>query len=251
MEKLTCLGCGAVFKHASSLSTHKNGNAKKGLKPCTKYIIMMGDKYKDKIETRTLTEEEYTNLTALMENAIKVWKSFKERDVSRPKQTLLAFPQREIPSHVSPEWLLQRFMNQRYDDFVATAFAAFYLDTYNGRDYCVIRIPNVGRDSDLEYFDGKYWRVIKIYNMLDSFISSLCMILDDLSPDSSRFERFQLWTPNDEDDLKNGMKREQDDDGVYHTYSYTSLISKVKNLLLGNTRDEITQIKKDHKKSTS
>lgn len=78
---LQCSGCGATFKHAPSLSTHKNGNVKKGLKPCKQYYAAIGKEYQEKIESRTITEEEYNNLMSAFDKVLR-WIEKEERSPS-------------------------------------------------------------------------------------------------------------------------------------------------------------------------
>eukprot|EP00952_Eustigmatos_sp_NYUAD-ZCMA_P012672 50819-Eustigmatos_ZCMA.PRE.1 len=179
INALICPGCNATFKHASSLSTHKNGSVKKGLKPCMAYYKHVGKEYN--VQSRTLTDKDYDLLIGLC-TKINAWieandEKAKSDDVSMfnyigfnstreyfDKQYLKDFP----PQHVDRQWIRDRFifLMNRPEKFVPALFTACYTNTTEGREHCVIRIPKVTHDSDLEVYDGVYWRPMKIHDML-------------------------------------------------------------------------------------
>jgi hypothetical protein len=216
--------------------------------------VAAGKEFKDIVDERPLTEKEYKQFISLLDRMIILSNEADHKPAS-PVFDLKAFGEDYPPPHINPEWIKGRFMKSRHDDCVAALFAAFHTNTTEGREYCTVRIPKVSHDADLEVFDGKYWKPKKIWVMLDTFMSAIYRLIDmyaDENEDNTSFYdrkiRFELWCPDDEHDLKKGNKRGEDISETPCTYSYSSLIHKIKGILLGTTRDEITQIKKNFNK---
>lgn len=246
---LQCSGCGATFKHAPSLSTHKNGNVKKGLRPCKKYYESIGKEYEERINTRAITDKEYEHLMTTFKHVMD-WIQH-EKDTSPPPVQLKPFGKHYPPHHVSLEWMKTRFMKQRYGDFVATMFSGFHVNTTDGREYCNIRIPKASHSNDVEIYDGEYWRMSKLYNIVYQFINkTLIPLMEEIDNDddesyTDRLMRFiNRWSPDEEEELKRGYKEDIDDDNQKHTYRYEEMIHKIKAPLLGEKREEINLIKK-------
>lgn len=228
-KALQCSGCGATFKHQPSLSTHKNGNVKKGLKPCKKYYVSIGKEYQEKIESRTLTVEEYNYLKSAFEK-VMLWIDKEDQKPQAPRLELVGFGEQYPPPHVSKDYIKTIFMKKRPDEFTAMMFSVFHTNLNEGRRYCSVRIPKESHDNELDVFYGGVWRYMNIATMLDIFINgnpdlppskrvSLRSILEDMADEEEDDEfidklgRYTAWTPDEEDEIKKGEKIDEDEDG--------------------------------------
>jgi len=143
----------------------------------------------------------------------------------------------------------------RPEKFVPALFTACYTNTTEGREHCVIRIPKVTHDSDLEVYDGEHWRPMKIHDMLMVFINKTHKYLSqihDSEPDDVDLDnawiKFDKWVPNESEEILNRSKHDIDEDGKKRTYSYVTFVDNIKKILLGQSRDAINQLKKEHQK---
>lgn len=255
-----CSGCGAVLKHQSSLSLHKNGNVKKGVKPCRAYYASIGKQYEEKIESRNITEEEYKTLMSAFEKVMR-WVEKEESKPSVPRLELVGFGEQYPPPHVSMDYIKTMFMKKRPEEFTALMFSAFHTNLNEGRRYCTVRIPKESHDNEMEVFYGGVWRYMNIATMLDVFINgnpdlhpskrvSLLSILQEME-DGDDYEyadklgRYEAWTPDDEDEIKKGLKTDEDEDGNTVHRRYNTLKKHVKTILL-NHKDDLKLIKKEY-----
>lgn len=257
-KTLVCSGCEATFKHASSLSLHKNGSAKKGLKPCKKYFASICKQYEEAAYTRQPTTAEINAFMSAYQH-MKAWVEHEEAEKAKPPPLQLKpFGHEYPPSHVSKEWMKERFMKQRSGDFVASMFAAFHTNTTEGREYCTIRIPKASHSNDVEVYNGSYWVAKKLYVVLYEFINEGVrpimedMVDDDEDPEySDKYYRFEnRWSPDDADEVKQGYKEDVDEEDRKRIYKYDDMIHKIRNTLLGEKREEINSIKKQAMKKT-
>lgn len=260
-KTLVCPGCGATLKHPSSLSTHKNGNVKKGLKPCKKYFAQIGKTYEEKIETKTLTEEDVKAFHSIFKPVME-WMKLEEEKITikLPPILLKPFGKHYPPSHIKcKEWIKSRFMKSRFEQFVASMWAAWHVDTVNGREYCNVRIPRASHSAEAEIFDGTCWRWTQLYNVLYDFIQNgLHPVLEDIREEEEEYgkedHRFaeklyrfiNRWSPDEPEDLKKREKVDIDDDNVKKIILYDDLINLAKAPLLGEKRAELNLIKKQH-----
>jgi hypothetical protein len=257
-EPLVCIGCKKTFKHLSSLSLHKNGSVKKGLKPCKMYHDSVGKEYKDKIESRTITEKEYTFLMKTWGHVMEWIKKEEEIVHTQPPPVQLQpFGKAYPPPHVSLQWMKERFMKQRYGDFVTAMFAGFHLNTDGaGRGYCTVRIPKASHSNDAEIFDGTYWIPTKLSKVIYEFINrGLIPVMEEIEVQDEEEEDYEFtdklgrfinrWSPDDPEEVKQGFKEDIDDDNRSRIYKYEEMINNIKAALLGSKREDLNSIKKE------
>lgn len=161
---------------------------------------------------------------------------------------------------MSKDYIKTIFMKKRPDEFTAMMFSAFHTNLNEGRRYCSVRIPKESHDNELDVFYGGIWRYMNIATMLDIFINgnpdihpnkrvSLLSILQDMEDDDYEFSdklgRFMAWTPDEEDEIKKGEKKDEDEDGNTVFRRYHNLKKHVKTILLTN-KDNLKLVKKEY-----
>lgn len=255
-----CSGCGAVLKHQSSLSLHKNGNVKKGIKPCRKYFASIGKEYEEKFKSRNITEEEYKTLMSSFEKVMQ-WVEKEKSTPELPRLELIGFGEQYPPPHVTNDYIRTMFMKKRPEEFTAIMFSAFHTNINDGRRFCTVRMPKQSHENDLEVFYGGFWRYMNIATMLDIFINgnpdvhpayrvSLLNIIDNMDDGeddefSYKRGRYEGWAPDDEEHIKKGLKQDEDEDGNTVYCRYDTLKRHVKSILLNN-KDDLKLVKKEY-----
>lgn len=256
-----CLGCDAEFKHNSSLSLHKNGNLRKKVSPCKKYMILIGKEVTESGQPpEGVTKERFDYAVELFERFAAL--NEEKATTHTGGVTIKGFGKDYPPPHITLEDIRTRFMTKRKDEFIASLFGAFHNHPVgDGVQYLSVRIPKADHDSDVEYFDGMFWKKAKIYTLIDDFISALNQhvmdkimeMIDEETEEGHDFcERYTLftdWCPDHSDDLVKMMKRYEDEAGNKHVAKYPNLIRLIKAVLLNEKRYEISQIQKQHKKN--
>jgi hypothetical protein len=178
--------CGKAFKHASSLSRHKNGDKKKGTQPCVTYT-------KDRIENptkRLVTKEMDTTL--LLERLEKVVaakiKSGKKEDIPKP----VPYQNMKYPT----DDVLAIFEKTKNTAVAATLLKLFHLD-YDGKpEWCNIVCKNKTRPYIL-LWNGTEWKEVYLVDFAFDFTCKMLTLVAgmlDENSDEALLQKFEAWS---------------------------------------------------------